>query len=129
MDARLSRIDGRRLSFLRRTDLPELARAIVGFERHQVQCAPDFVRETRIVRLRGPGVDVIVRGEDWDKIVPYLRDGTFNPLIVPTPHVTWLHPEVDLDLSVIDVNDRDFFVRVLGVLRSLFTEDYPISNL
>lgn len=84
---------------------------------------------TPVVYLSGRGFNIVVRGDDWEKIIPYLRDGVFNPEIVPVERPQYLLPEVMLDVAILDRTDQDFYQRVLGVLQGLFPEDYPTSDL
>ena len=127
MDSRLPYYLGRRLTLLRKSDVPPVALAIVGHVEGFCEAQRLTVHETPVIRIWGSGVDVVVRGEDWEKIIPYLRDGTFNPIAVPVPKSVPLHPV--LDLSLLDARQQAFYARVLGVLQTLFPDDYPTSNL
>lgn len=127
MDARLSRYLDRRLTRLRRPDLPDVAWAIVGHVEGLCRAQSLMVSNTSVVRIWGQGVDVVVRKEDWDKVVPYLRDGTFNPLLFPVPTSVPLDPSQELVAP--DARRQAFYQRVLGVLQTLFTEDFPTSDL
>lgn len=129
MDARLSRyLDGRLIN-LRRSDVPLVAKAIVGHVRGQYQATRNFVHNTGIVRIWGSDLDVVVREEDWAKIVPYLQDGSFNPQILPTNPIHNSSSKVRMDPATMDQDDPEFYQRVLGVLESLFPDDYPTSDL
>ena len=87
MDEQLSQIGGKRLGKLRRPDLPQLAQAIVDAERGKCRATTGALKGKRFVNLRrkGGGYDVYVRGEDWDKIFPFLRNSasTFEPAPLP----------------------------------------------
>ncbi len=87
MDSFLWRIDGARLTSLRRPDLPKVARAIVDAERGEARVFTGYTRETPYVRIHRVGAyDVFIRGEDWDKIVPFLRNtgSRFSPAVLPS---------------------------------------------
>lgn len=113
MDARLERIDEQRLRNLRRTDLPALAAAIVAFNGNRAQASSDITRNIRYVRFLGEGVDVIVLWQDWEKVLPYVESGYFSPFVYPTTTGTSTVP------------DKALYDRVLAVLQSLFTRDFP----
>lgn len=86
MDARLWLINGVRATRLRRSDLPKVAQAIVDFERGRAEARAGYVRETAYVNLRRKNAyDVVIRGDDWAKIVPFLRNSSsrFTPKIMP----------------------------------------------
>jgi len=130
MDSRLPRFHGQRLVHVRRGDCPVLALAIVGATRKLGVLVERTVYDTTpVVYLHGRGIDIVVRAEDWVKVLPYLRDGTFNPEISPLQPPQYLQPEVMLNLSILSETDQVFYRRVLGVLEGLFPEQYPTSNL
>jgi len=119
-------IHGRRLSRLRIPDLPVVAKAIVAFTRRHAKSA-EYVRHgVGFVRLYGVGVDVNVLVSDWNKIVPYLQDGSWNPVATP---VAWPLAAPNAEASIADTDDPDLYRRVLQTLELLFTEDFPTSRL
>ena len=125
MDTRLWTISHLRPEALRRPDLPNVARAIVGYMRGMVKLHTGHVRETTYVLFQANAFQALVRGEDWAKILPYLKDDTLSP--PPEP----LKPGTPGYVSVanIDVYDAYYYGRVLGVLQGLFTQDFPTSKL
>jgi hypothetical protein len=128
VDARLWSINGQRPEALKQTDLPNLARAIVAYMRHlDIAVHAGYVRNTSYVRFQGDkgSFQVLVRGDDWAKIVPYLKDGTFSP--PPEPLKPW--GEGLASLANIDTYDAPYYQMVLGVLSGLFPQDYPTSYL
>jgi len=130
MDSRLATHHGQRLVAVRRSDCPALALAIVGATRKLgVRVERTVFGTTPAVYLHGRGLSIIVRADDWVKVLPYLRDGTFNPQTSPLEPPEYLHPGIMLDLAVLNDTDKTFYTRVLGVLQTLFPEDYPTSNL
>lgn len=129
MDSRLSRFNGTRVERLTSVELPALARAIVAFQRKKCSVVTGFSRDVAFVRFRGDGINCIVRGDDWNKIVPYLTDGTFDPYAFPVNEVYEFYPQIQFDPAMSEVRDREYFERVLGVLRKLFVVDFPVSNL
>ena len=126
MDERLSFIYGRRLSRLRVTDLPNVARAIVAFTRGHAKSEEYLRHGVAFVRLFGVGVDVNVLVSDWEKIVPALQSGQWNPAVTP---VARAFAAPNAEASVADLDDPDLYRRVLQTLQLLFTEDFPTSNL
>lgn len=97
MDERLWHIVGKRPTRLRRSDLPQLAQAIVDVERGRAVARRGFVQNTSYVLLqRNQAYNVFVRGDDWAKIVPFLRNSTltFQPVVPPpTPPPPILSPQ------------------------------------
>ena len=129
MDARLQLVNGRRLSRLRQEDLPNVAKVIVGYERRVVRSERCFSKQVVYYRFRGKGLTVIVLGTDFEKILPYIKDGSFDPIQFPAPTIDTSNPDLDPDVSTIDQWDPVFYTRVLGQLRALFPDSYPTSNL
>lgn len=126
MDNRISKIDGRKPRSLRRSDCPIVALAIVSYYRQQCSVLSGTHRHLPYVRFVGRGLDVSVLGEDWEKILPFVKDGTFNPSQTPTsPFVGYLHPDRHYAQATLDSRDIRFYERVLGVLEQLFPGDYP----
>jgi hypothetical protein len=77
MDSRLWQINGKRLTRLMRSDLPQVARGIVDAEQGIAEVHTGIVRDTAYVVLRRPGIyEVIVRGDDWAKIIPFFRNSS-----------------------------------------------------
>lgn len=129
MDGTLLRISGRRPVRLLKSDLPEVAVAIVAYARGKVRVDANQGRGISYVRLHGLTVNVVIRHEDWEKILPYVETDTFHPQIVPAATPTVRDPEVHFAPGTLDARDRTFYARVLGILQSLFTDDYPTSSL
>ncbi len=130
MDARLFKTRGHRPAHLLRSDLPEVARAIVACERGQARVYRDFRANIAIIILKGVGIDVLVRGDDWALILPYLNDTTSQFSFLPTP---WSTSNTGRTTVALDEDqtqqDPELYQRVLTVLNTLFTRDYPTSNL
>ena len=129
MDSRLTFYQGQRPAPLRTTDLPSVALAIVAALRKLIKVDRGTCGTMSLVHLHGRGLDLVMRGEDWAKILPYLRDGTFNPQIILPERIPVLQPEHLIEVAMLDQVDRDLYQRVLGVLLELFPESYPVSNL
>ena len=120
-------INGRRVTSLLRTDLPTVAKAIVCTARRVGLIDVEFARSTPLIHMSGRGYDIYIRGDDWEKIVPFLADGSLSPDIIAP--VRFLLDGQGFDPSDIEIEDRDFYRRVLGVLMMLFTKDFPTSKL
>ena len=125
VDARLQLVDGRRLSSLRQQDLPQVAKAIVGYVRKLVRAENVYSRQVDYYRFTGTGLDCIILASDFVKIIPFLKNGVFDPLQYPVPHGS-LQPYQDL--ANIDQWDPVFYARVYGQLLALFPQSYPTSN-
>jgi hypothetical protein len=129
VDERLRSRRGLRLERLTAEDLPELARAIVGVVRKTVTISTGQEKDRAFVRLTGPGVNAIVRGEDWQQILPYFLDGTLDPIRVPVSPVYSLDPFFQNEVALVPIRDQDLYRRTLAVLSGLFTTSFPRSNL
>lgn len=89
MSSRLWQINGKRLTKLRRDDLPRVAQAIVDAELGRAEIRTGRSRETSYVNIHKQGVyDVVLRGDDWARIAPFLRNSTpaFQPPPPPPPN-------------------------------------------
>lgn len=129
MESRWKTLKGLRLAPLTNNELPDLARAIVGHIRKKVDVKNGVYLDQTFVCFTGPGVQVLVRGEDWNLILPYLKDGSFNPLVIPDPQIVTVDRTVRYEPSVIPYQDRPLYIRVLNVLTSLFPLIFPVSKL
>lgn len=126
MDSRLFRVDGRRILRLRREDLPELARAIIAVVRRRARAGVFRVSDVGVVELQGLGVSVLVHGTDWQRILPYVQDESFNTQLNPAgPSVGYLDPDIAYGEPILDRADLQLYNRIYGILRGLFTETYP----
>lgn len=128
VDSRLFRIGGRRIVRLRKEDLPELARAIVAVTRIRARARAGVVTVANVkyVEIVGKNVDVLVPAEDWKRILPYVQDESFNPVIFPSRQASQpLDPQIAFDELLLDHADRPLFERTLGILTGLFTETFP----
>lgn len=127
MDQRLFYIAGQRPERLTQRETPELAKAICAYFRRQASVTGGVSNGVSYVRLYRRGeFSVVVRWDDWVKILPYLSTGGFDTQTVPEPSVTVLHPERRFDASVIDLNDP-LYHRILSVLNGIFTVTFPTS--
>lgn len=131
MDQRLFRVFSHRPHRLTRNEVPDLAKAIVAFIRGRARVERLVVQDVACIRIfnLAAGLDVNVRGDDWVKVIPYLKDGSWDTSLFPVPEPVVLHVNTYYDPSVVDVNDRPLFERVLNVLDKLFTIEFPTSNL
>ncbi len=130
MDSRLSLVNGRRLSRLRRQDLPEVARALLAWSRPGSRVGISIVIHISHTHITGKNFDVAILSEDWEKIEPLVKEGLFSQFLFPTrAPAVFSDPSVSLDLSLVDANDRQSYLRVLSLLWGLFPDSYPVSNL
>lgn len=127
MDQRLFKIAGRRPERLTRADTPEVARALTAYYHRQAQITKGVLNEVAYVRLVNPGVlDVVIRLDDWVKIIPYITNGTFDQTLVPNPTMFVDRPSILADASTIDLTDG-LYERILATLNRLFTINFPQS--
>ena len=120
--------DGIRFSKLRRDDLPEVARALTAAERGFVRAERCYQRGVAYYRFYASTLDVLVLASDFERIIPALQNGLFDTTQYPVPHVTRAGGPAP-DLSTIEQWDSVLYNRVLDVLKALFTESYPTSDL
>jgi hypothetical protein len=127
VDERLFRIAGVRPYPLTRHELPALAEAMLAYLRRQALVERMVVCDVPCVRFfnRSSGINVVVRSDDWAKVVPYLKDDTLDPLIFPTPVLTTANRQVQYAGSVLSINDHQLYARTLELLERLFTTEFP----
>lgn len=107
-----------------------MAKAIVSVVRKQARATAGVHQHIAYVWLVGEDSNVVVLREDWEQIMPFIQDGTFTPMQTPAvAQVGYLHPGTHYDDPTIDQRDPYFYGRVLGILRGLFTEEFPTSDL
>jgi hypothetical protein len=127
VDQRLFYIAGQRPERLTRRETPELARAMTAYFRRQASVTKGVLNDVLYVRIFNPGqFSVVVRWDDWVKIIPYLSDGSFDTTIVPEPRWCFLHPNQVFDASIVDLTDP-LYNRILNTLNGIFTVEFPTS--
>jgi hypothetical protein len=130
VDARLFHVAGVRPELLTNVDLPVLARGITSAIRGIAKAGKVVVHGLTCIHITASGYSFVVRGDEWEKIAPYLTDGTLDPLAFPPSVIFPLDPTSFYDPSVIDVNDAAFYEKVLNLLGTLFSgRRFPLSNL
>lgn len=128
MDNRLTRVQVQTKRAPGKTfdvSLPELARALVAAVRRQGSVRSIAYKGLRYVWLVGLGVDIAIPASDWAKILPLLKDGTFDPNMFPVE--TGIRPGpsmVRLSASTTDIKDP-LYDRVLFYLQQLFPDKVP----
>lgn len=111
-------------------ETPDLTRAIMGVIRGQASCERGYARDLPYVWLHGEsGINIIVRADDWAKVIPYLRDGSFDPTLVPVSRQVVLNPPVRFDGALLDQNDQELYNRIKNVLDSLFPVKFPDGQI
>lgn len=126
MDTRLFYVDGRRLARLRKEDLPELSRAIIAVVRERARAGVVRVKNVDYIEIVGTGYSALVLKSDWEKILPFVQDESFNPAIYPAePPGRYLDQDVAYNEPVLDRADRMLYARIVGILGTLFTEGFP----
>ena len=120
MDQRLFRIAGHRPQRLTNRDVPALARAIQAAIRRQANIDRHVINDVYCIRFYSPSFELLVRSEDWAKVVPFLKDGTFDPLISPVSQVFVSDRRSYYDVSVLDRTDPELFDRLVRILTPLF---------
>jgi hypothetical protein len=128
VDQRLFYIAGQRPERLTRRETPELARAMTAYFRRQASVTKGVLNDVPYVRVFNPGqFSVVVRWDDWVKIIPYLSDGSFDTTVIPDPSWCYLRPNQVLDASIVDLTDP-LYNRILNTLNGIFTVEFPISH-
>lgn len=131
MDNRLQRLvrEGQRAaSPLTDQDLPEVARGITAAVRGTARARSVRQKGENYVRIQGNGINVVVFKSAWEKVLPYLANGTLDPLQLPVEAgFRTFNPVVRFDASHIDRTDP-LYNRVLGVLQSEFPTTVPVSS-
>jgi len=113
---------------LRRQDLPLVARALVAAFRRRALVKVGRIRDLGYVRIEAPGYHVQILESDWSKILPYIQDGTFNQFLFKSQvDSVWLDPNTQHASSIIDFTDKQYYLKVLGILQGLFPVAYPTS--
>ena len=133
MENRQWSINGIRLETLKAPTLPDLARAIVGYMRGFATVHAGYKHNVQYVSFVGKQYpsgkafpfQVVIRGDDYVKLVPYIASGQFDP--PPEPLLPWR--EGNVNISNIQVFDQQYYNKVLGVLQGIFTQDFPTSYL
>lgn len=126
MDARLQRIHGQRPVFLRGDDVPVLTRALVGFSLNRVRARSDFVSSVPVVILEGPGLQLLVRKEDWDKITPWLKDPSFYPN--PSSSTSSNYNAKQYTDGPEEAVEPELYQRIFDQLSLIFTEFFPTAK-
>ena len=86
MDERLKKVSGQRLAHLLYSDAPRVAQALVDKMQGRAKVFSGVVGTTAYVEFVYPDVySVVIRGDDWRKIFPFIRygSGTFTPVLPP----------------------------------------------
>jgi hypothetical protein len=86
MDSRLQLINGQRLAHIRRSDAPRVAQAIVDAEYKLARVRSGLSHDTPYLEFtRDSAYTVVVRGDDWRKIFPFLRysEDSYRVVIPP----------------------------------------------
>ena len=131
VDNRLLQVYGSRPHRMTRNEVPALARALVGVIRRQARVDRHVVYDMPCVRLhnQGGGINLLVRADDWAKLVPYLKDGTLDVSQFPVDQPVVLSPNTYFDASASEVWDPELYGRIVTLLNTLFTIEFPTSNL
>jgi hypothetical protein len=77
----------------------------------------------------GGGINVLVRADDWVKLVPYLKDGTFDVSLLPVEKPVVLNPNIHYDASAGEIWDPELYARIFTLLNDLFTIEFPTSTI
>lgn len=125
MDNRLFSIGTTRPGRVRKQDIPDLASALVGYFKGKAILDAGSSRNVSYVRLHGANCDVLVTGEDWVKVLPYLQNGTLGPYLFPSPSVGVMDPTKSVTGQ--DYGDPYLYQRTFFTLSQIFVdaEAYP----
>ena len=111
---------------LTREDLPLVSRALTAAILGTGAAIPRLTRHNKAVELvLGTGETVVVLKEDWEKIWPFIEDGTFNPQVIPTrPRGVVLRSPGDG--TNLNWKSTGLYSLILSTLTPLFPE-YPTN--
>lgn len=125
MDGRIPLRFGKRVSRLRKQDLPDLAYALTTLARHPhaVEYGYDENQGLKIVYFRSQFFAVTVLLDDWMKIEPKVREGYFAPNAFPVQEMSPKPPAPP------QVGGDPLYNHILNVLTLLFPESYPTSSI
>ena len=100
---------------------------MTAYFRRQASVTKGVLNEVPYVRVFNPGLfSVVVRLDDWVKIIPYLSDGSFDTTIIPDPSWCFTRPNQVFDASIVDLTDP-LYNRILNTLNKIFTVEFPTS--
>ncbi len=119
MDERLRLAYGLRLLPPAEADLPSWAAAIVAASRGRAQVHRTLIVGRDAVHIWGDGVNVLIRGEDWDRIRPAFLDGQLDPTLASGSSGVVFFPKTDP--ADVPIFDRPAYEKTLALLRSTFT--------
>jgi hypothetical protein len=131
VDNRLYHVNGARPHRLTRNEVPALTRALMGIIRRQAFIDRHVVSDVPCIRIHnnGKGINILVRSDDWAKLLPYLKDGTLDLELLPVEQPCVLNPNTYYDPMAGDVWDPELYARISTLLNTLFTIEFPTSNL
>jgi hypothetical protein len=114
-----------------RNEVPRLTAALLAVTQGQALVEGLMVGEVPCIRIHNNGgpVNVLVRSEDWAKIIPYLKDGTLSTALLPVAKPVPLHPNTHNDTAVGEIWNSELYNRIQTLLNKLFTTEFPTSNL
>jgi len=120
VDARLFLLNGRQVTFLTDVDIQTVAKAILAALKGRAVAKTEYTHNIPVIQIRGPGVDVAIRGEDWQQIIPYLIDGSLED--VPERPMGNYDPQSFDDIAF---KEQNLYLHILAVLEKTFTTKYP----
>lgn len=129
MDSRLFLLGGRRLSRLRKADVPLLVQGLIAVVRKRAHLGTGYRQGVGYVRIWDASFEMFVVKQDWDLIFPLIRDGSIDPLLTPTNHpVSYLDPKISFKESVLDLADRALYQQMFSLIEPLFPTEWPTSS-
>lgn len=85
MDSRLQRVNGQRLTHLRRSEVPRVAQAIVDVIKGKAEVHAGVSHDITFVEFRSGAYKILVLGDDWRLILPFFRYSTASYSTVIPP--------------------------------------------
>lgn len=114
---------------LTQSDLPLVARSLTAVIRRRGGATSCLNRHSRAVELiLGSGEKVVILKEDWEKIWPFIEDGTFNPQVIPTSPRGIVPRFPNSIPEQLDWRASGLYQLILNTLTPLFPE-IPTSDL
>lgn len=128
MDSRLYNIP-LRPGTPRAQDLPLLARAILAVFKGQAKTKTGWTKNLGYVRIEAKDFQVQLLAQDWGKILPYIQSGDFDQVVTKAQmDALYLDTTIVNDSSLIDQQNRQYYLKILYTLQSLFPEAYPVPS-
>jgi len=108
-------------------DLAEIARGVTAAVRGTAKARVVLRKGESYVRIKGTGINTVIFKSDWERILPFLTDDTFNTQRFPVETGPQPYNPVTRYLaSQVDLKDP-LYNRVFHILRTLYPTTFPTA--